>query len=58
MTVGTHGPGLTKSSFARGTITKLGRRVVNVRAVAWQSDPDKPIAIANGHFLIKAASES
>lgn len=39
-------------THARGTITKQGRRVVNVRAEAWQDDPARPIAIANGHFLI------
>lgn len=39
-------------------ITKRGRRVVNVRATAWQRDPDKPIAIANAHFLIIAKGEN
>jgi uncharacterized protein (TIGR00369 family) len=44
-------------TLARAIITKRGRRVYNVRATAWQdrpdqSGPDKPIAIANGHFLI------
>lgn len=39
---------------ARATITKLGRRVANVSAEAWQDDPSRPIASANGHFLIAA----
>ena len=39
-------------TLARGIITKHGRRVVNVRAEAWQEDPARPIAIANAHFLI------
>ena len=42
-------------TFARGVITKQGRRVVNVRAEAWQDDPARPIAIGNGHFLIVPA---
>lgn len=37
---------------ARGIITKLGRRVANVRAEAWQRDPEKPVAIAHAHFLL------
>ena len=40
-------------TFARAHITKLGRRVVNVRAVAWQDDRDKPICVTNGHFMVK-----
>ncbi|MBI4954214.1 MAG: PaaI family thioesterase [Myxococcales bacterium] len=39
-------------TFARGIITKHGRRVVNVRVEAWQEDRTRPIALANGHFLI------
>lgn len=39
-------------TFARGTITKHGRRVANVRVEAWQDDPAKPIAGAHAHFLL------
>ncbi len=39
-------------TFARGVITKQGRRVVNVRAEAWQDDPKRPIATTDAHFLI------
>lgn len=39
-------------TYARGIITKQGRRVVNVRAEAWQADRAHPIATANAHFLI------
>lgn len=39
-------------TYAKGIITKHGRRVVNVRAEAWQDDPARPIAIANAHFLV------
>ena len=44
--------GQAKDTFARGRITKQGRRVANVRAEAWQDDPNKPIAAAHGHFLL------
>lgn len=39
--------------FAKGTITRHGRRVANVRAEAWQEDRTRPIAIAHAHFLIR-----
>jgi uncharacterized protein (TIGR00369 family) len=41
-----------RDTFAHATITKLGRRVANVRAQAWQEDPEKPVAAAHGHFLM------
>lgn len=41
-------------TFARCTITKQGRRVISVRADAWQDDPSQPIAGATAHFLVKA----
>jgi len=40
-------------TYAKGTITKHGRRVVNVGVEAWQEDRDKPIARANAHFLVE-----
>lgn len=39
-------------TFARGAVTKQGRRVANVRVEAWQEDPHNPIAAAHGHFLL------
>lgn len=39
-------------TFARTTVTKHGRRVVNVRVEAWQDDPARPVATAQGHFLV------
>ena len=39
-------------TFARGTITKQGRRVVNVGVQAWQEDAARPIARANCIFLV------
>ena len=40
-------------TFASATITKHGRRVVNVSASAWQGDDrDKPIISGSAHFLV------
>lgn len=38
---------------AAGTITRLGTRVANVEAVAWQDDRDRPIAAARMNYLIE-----
>jgi len=38
---------------ARAVMSKRGRRVVNVRAEAWQDDPGHAIAAMHGHFLMK-----
>ncbi len=45
-------PGRPKTTFARAEITRHGRRVANVRVIAWQDDPDTPIAAAYAHFLL------
>lgn len=37
---------------AAGIITKLGRRVANVRVEAWQDSPEKPIAHGHVHLLL------
>lgn len=39
-------------SFARASITKLGRRIANVRVEAWQYERADPIAALHGHFLV------
>ena len=40
-------------TYARGIVTRHGRRVVNVRVEAWQEDRTRPIATAVVHFLIQ-----
>ena len=42
-------------TFARAHVTKLGRRIANVRVEAWQSDRSDPIAALHGHFLLASA---
>ncbi|MBH61884.1 MAG: hypothetical protein CL569_05425 [Alphaproteobacteria bacterium] len=44
--------GKLEKTFAQGKVTRQGRRVANVQAEAWQADPDMPIVVAHGHFLI------
>lgn len=44
--------GRPRDVYARAQVTKMGRRVANVRVEAWQDERDKPIAAAHGHFLL------
>lgn len=44
--------GRDKPTRARGIVTRLGNRVANVETIAWQDDPDKPIAAARMNYLI------
>jgi uncharacterized protein (TIGR00369 family) len=41
-----------RETRARGEIFKLGRRISHVRVIAWQEERDRPIAAANGKFLM------
>lgn len=41
-------------TYAKASITRQGRRVVNVTAEAWQEERARPIARANAIFLIQA----
>ena len=45
-------------TFARGILTRQGRRVANVRVEAWQEDRSRPIAVARAHFLIEMPETS
>jgi len=40
-------------TFAKASIARQGRRVVNVSAEAWQEDRKRPIARANAIFLVE-----
>lgn len=44
--------GAAKTTYASAEATRVGRRVANVRAQAWQDDPAKPIVAANVNFLL------
>lgn len=45
--------GTMQTSYAAGTITRMGRTMANVEARAWQDDPAKPMAMATLHYLLK-----
>jgi uncharacterized protein (TIGR00369 family) len=48
-------PGRAVDTYAQAHVTKLGRRIANVRAEAWQRDRARPIATMRGNFLIERA---
>ena len=39
-------------TYARARVIKIGRRIANVQAEAWQGQRDQPIAAMHGHFLV------
>lgn len=41
-----------RDTRARAEIVKHGRRIANVRVLAWQDDPAKPVAAGTGNFLV------
>ena len=45
--------GTQHDTFAAATVTRLGNRVANVEAHAWQLDRDKPIAAAQLNVLLR-----
>ncbi|HEX8382717.1 MAG TPA: PaaI family thioesterase [Sphingomonas sp.] len=44
--------GRDKPTRAAGRVTRLGGRVANVEATAWQDDPTRPIASARMNYLL------
>ncbi len=44
--------GREAETFAIGRITRLGKRVANLEASAWQEDRSKPIAVARMNVLL------
>ncbi len=44
--------GTEKPTFASGKVTRLGKRVATVEAIAWQDDQAKPIASARINMLL------
>jgi uncharacterized protein (TIGR00369 family) len=50
--------GLGQMTYAVGKVTRLGRTMANVEARAWQETREKPIAMGNMHYLIKAKREA
>tara|TARA_B100000929_G_scaffold197322_1_gene156503 strand:+ start:84 stop:497 length:414 start_codon:yes stop_codon:yes gene_type:complete len=49
--------GIDQDTFAIGRITRLGRTLANVEAVAWQDDRNRLIASAQMHYLLRSAED-
>jgi uncharacterized protein (TIGR00369 family) len=47
--------GINHDTFAAARVTRLGKRVANVEAHAWQLDRTKPIAAAQMNVLLRRA---
>jgi uncharacterized protein (TIGR00369 family) len=45
--------GVELETYASASVTRLGRRVANVEAHAWQEDRSKPIASAQMNVMLK-----
>jgi uncharacterized protein (TIGR00369 family) len=45
--------GTVHDTFAAATVTRLGNRVANVEAHAWQQDRSKPIAAAQMNVMLR-----
>ena len=50
--------GRPRTTFARATIKREGRRIANVQVEAWQDTRAAPIAALHGHFLLGAKDEA
>lgn len=46
--------GRAEDTFAQCEVSRAGSRVAHTVIRCWQSNPDKPIAIARAHFLLAA----
>ena len=47
--------GTDHDTFAAAVVTRLGSRVANVEAHAWQQDREKPIAAARMNLMVRRA---
>lgn len=47
--------GTGRDTFAAAEVQRLGSRIANVEAIAWQEDRSKPIASARINFLLERA---
>ncbi|MGF1548958.1 MAG: PaaI family thioesterase [Sphingomonadaceae bacterium] len=45
--------GVDRDTFAAASVARLGKRIANVEAHAWQTSRDKPIAAAAMNLLLK-----
>lgn len=45
-------------TYARARVVKIGRRIANVQAQAWQAERANAIAAMHGHFMLADEGES
>ena len=45
-------PGKPVDTYARARVVKIGRRIANVQAEAWQGERENAIAAMHGHFML------
>jgi len=50
-------PGTNHETFATATVERLGVKIANVEAVAWQRDRKSPIASARMNFLLERPAQ-
>jgi uncharacterized protein (TIGR00369 family) len=50
-------PGTNHETFATATVERLGVKIANVEAVAWQRDRKNPIASARMNFLLERPAQ-
>ncbi|MEM7768160.1 MAG: PaaI family thioesterase [Pseudomonadota bacterium] len=48
--------GRAEDLYARAVVVKLGSRMATVRAEAWQTERDKPVAMLRAQFLVAKPS--
>jgi len=47
--------GRALDTYARARVVKIGKRIANVQAEAWQGQRDSAIAAMHGHFMLAEA---
>jgi uncharacterized protein (TIGR00369 family) len=45
-------------TYARARVVKIGRRIANVQAEAWQGERHQPIATLHGHFMTPESEDA
>ena len=46
------------TTYARATIERLGKRIANIEAIAWQDDVEKPVAMAQINVMLDRSRRS
>ena len=49
--------GRPRDTYARARVVRIGRRIANVQAEAWQNERSQPIATLHGHLMTPATDD-